>query len=786
MLLLKKIFRDLKTNKAANIAAITLIMIAIMIFTMMSNVNEMLKYSKDEFYNQTKFADIFTEVRSIPIEKIRYLESIEAIEAVQARLVKDFVIKEKENQKKVESKYIRIFAGGDTLCTYIVEEGRFPQNQSEIVIDPKFAEANSLKPGDSIEIISNGEIHKISIVGIGRSSENIFTTKNPTDIFPDPLNFGIGYTNYEYMRNILGNDSYNNIVFSLKDGYDYEDAKQDISSNLKPYGLIIQVEGKNQFSNAMMTQELNSLQAVSKSMPMIFLIIASAVVYIMLRRLVELQRGQIGILKAFGFSDIQILNHYILYVSIMAFIGSLIGALLGNYISSLLMKLYEQFFNMPFVVGKTNLKYIFISLIMALIFSVVTGYLGAREAISLLPSEAMRPKGPREFSKKLAIENSILFMNTLTMTGKIGLRNLGRNKSRGFFIAIGVAFTISICAVPWTMIGTVYPMMYDRYDYVERYDLKMKLNTFMDANNMLNEVSLEGVKKVESLIEVPVVFRKEHLEKESIIVGIDFEGSLYTPVDKNKDLVILNEGELSITPNIAEAIKAKPGDYVYVKSPYFKNQDEEVKLLVSNIEEQLMGSNGYMRIEDAADMLGSKGVANAVIVSAEPDKLIDIKEKYIESPYAENLNTTSKLIEMMEEMMGMTYAQIIYLGVIAIATGFAIIYNSTITIISEREREMTSMMVIGMSEREVFDIISFEQWVLSFIGMIIAIPLTKLMLVGIVNAVDTDMYSMPSNFDFRFYLIAVLISVIAIIVGQLAAYRKIKRLNLVDALKSNE
>ncbi len=786
MLLLKKIFRDLKTNKAANIAAIILVMISIMIFTMMSNVNEMLRYSKDQFYIQTKFADVFVDLRSISKEKVKYLEDIDGVEVIQPRIVKDFVIKEKDRQKKLESKYLRIFAGGDKLCTYLVEEGRYPIENSEIVIDPKFAKANGIVLGDKLSIISNGEIYDLSIVGIGRSAENIFTTKNASDIMPDPESFGIGYTDFEFMNKILGNDSYNSIVFSLKSGYTYEDVKQDITLRLNSYGIISQVEAKNQMSNAMMTQELDSLRAISKSLPMIFLIIASAVVYIMLRRLVELQRGQIGILKAFGFSDVQILNHYILYVLIMAFIGALIGALIGNYISNLLMILYEQFFNMPFILGKSSLKYIFLSLLMALIFSIFTGFFGAKEAISLSPSEAMRPKGPRVFSKKLAIENSKLIMNSLSMTGKIGLRNLGRNKSRGFFIAMGVAFTVSICAVPWTMIGTVYPMIYDRYDYVELYDLKIKLNSFREKDLILNEIFAEDIKKAEALIELPVVFRKANLKKESIIVGIDFEGALYTPVNDKKIPIKLNKGELAITPNIAEDIGAVVGDYVYIKSPYFRDKEYEEKLLVSHIEPQLMGSNGYMRIEDIASILGNKDIANGIILSAEDEVMLSIKDKYIESPYVESLNSTGSFIRMMEEMMWMTLIQIIYLGIVAIATGFAIIYNSTITIISERERELTSMMVIGMSEKEVFDIVSFEQWTLSFLGMFIAIPLTKAMLTAIVNVVDTDMYSMPSNFDIRFYFIAVIIAIIAIIMGQLAAYRKIKKLNLVDALKSNE
>lgn len=786
MLLLKKIFRDLRTNKAANIAATILISIALMIFSLMSNVDETLNFSKDKFYNETKFADVFVEVRGYPKERIKFLENIEGIEKVQGRIVRDFVINEEGAPEKIESKYLRIFAGGDSLCTYLIESGKPPSSDAEIVIDPNFAAANNLNAGDDIEIILNGKLSKLRVVGIGRSSENIFTTRISSDIFPDPELFGVGYTNLDIMGELSGEGIYNNIVFKLKQGYEYEDVKDQISSMLKSYGIISQLEAKNQQSNAFMDQELDSITAISRTMPMMFLLIAAAIVYIMLKRLVELQRGQIGILKAFGFSDFQIALHYILYVGMMAVPGAIIGSLAGTFISKALIVIYEQFFNMPFISGEANLKYILISILMAIIFSVITGFFGGREALKLLPAEAMRPKGPTQFTKKLRIEKIGFIMDSLTMTGKIGLRNLGRNKSRGFFIAIGVAFTVGICAVPWTMMGQMLPMIYERYDYVEKYDLKIQLSGFRDTRSILSEIDREDIKKSEALIEVPVTFRKDNLKKDSIMVGIEPDGLLYTPVNSKKEKIVIEEDQLFITQNIAEAINAKVGDYIYISSPFAKDPDEEIKIMVAFIENQLIGSNGYMEIGSLSDMLRHKRSANEIIISADEEKLIEIKEKYIDSPYISSISVSDSLLEKLQEMMSMVLIEIRYLGVIAIVTGFAIIYNSTITVISEREREMTSMMVVGMSEREVFNIVSFEQWILSVFGMILGAPLTKVMLTALMNAVDTDLYMMPSKFDIRFYLMAILVTIIAIILGQMAAYKKIIRLNLVDALKSNE
>ncbi|MGB5824201.1 MAG: FtsX-like permease family protein [Proteocatella sp.] len=785
MLLVKKIFRDLRTNKGANIAATVLISISFMIFSLMSNIDETLTFSKEQFYQETKFADVFVEVRGYPKERIKLLEKIEGVETVQGRIVEDFIINE-EDKNQIESKYLRIFAGGESLCTYVVESGKYPTQDREIVIDPNFAKENNINIGEEIEIILNGELSKLKVVGIGRSSENIFTTRKSSDIFPDPKMFGVGYTNIDVMGGISGGGIYNNIIFKLKKGYEYDQVKDEISSILKPYGVTSQLEAKDQQSNAYMAQELDSIKAISTSMPMMFLSIASAIVYIMLKRLVELQRGQIGILKAFGFSDFQISFHYILYVCIMSVSGAIIGSLSGTALSRVLMGVYEQFFNMPFILGKANLKYIVISMLMAVIFGIVTGFLGGKEALKLSPAEAMRPKGPVGFSKKLKIEKLKFIMDCLTMTGRIGLRNLGRNKSRGIFIIIGVSFTVAICSVPWTMMGQMLPMIYERYDYVEKYDLKIQLDGFRDIRSILSQIDSENVKKSEALIEVPATFRKANLKKDSIMVGVESDGLLYTPVNSKKEKLPISDGQLFITLNIANKLDVKVGDYVYVSSPMAKDPDEETKIMVSFIEEQLIGSNGYMNIESVSNLLGYKGSANEIVISAEDEKLLKIKDKYIDSPYITSITISDSLLKMFQEMMSLVVIEIGYLGIIAIVTGFAIIYNSTITVISEREREMTSMMVIGMSEREVFDIVSFEQWILSIFGMLLGAPLTKILLVSMAKAVETDLFTMPSNFDIRFYLISILVTVIAIILGQVAAYRKIKRLNLVDALKSNE
>lgn len=789
MILFKKTFRDLKINKAANIAATILIGISLMIYAMMSNVNESLNISKDEFYKETKFADVFADVRGYPRDRISSLENIDGVGEIQGRISKDFVVYENnKNGKKtnIESKYLRILGSGDNLCTYIIESGRAPKNNFEVVLDPKFAQANNYNIGDKIQIINSGKITDITITGIGRGAENIFAMRAVSDMMPDYNTFGVAYTNIEVMDSLLGEANYNSIVFSLEEKYSFQNIKSNLEDILKPYGIINLIEAEDQTSNAFLIQELESITKMSKVMPMMFLLVSGAIVYIMLKRMVEMQRNQIGILKAFGFSDFQITINYIGYVGIMGFVGALTGSILGTSISGFMMDMYSEFFNMPFILGKADVKYILLSIAIGLVFSTVTGILGGREALILAPSEAMRPKGPTEFNKKMKIEEVGFIKNSLTMTGKIGLRNIGRNKGRAIFIVMGVSFTAAICAMPWNMVAEMLPMLYDRYEYVEKYDLKISLNSFVNKHTAVGLLENENIKKVEAIVEIPVKLRKENMEKSTMMIGVPTDSMLYTPVDSKNNKITMKEGQVIITNNIAEEIGAKVGDEIFISSPMAKYPNDEKSITISSIEMQLVGTNGYMEIETLSDIFGFKGGANTLILAADELSAIKIKEKYVDSPTVNSITIADSLLQKIESMMSLMIIMIVYMGIIAIITGFAIIYNSTITVISEREREMTSMMVVGMSEREVFDIISFEQWVLSLLGIVLGAPLTKLMLVSVMKLVDADLFSMPANFDFKIYILSIGITVISIAIGQFAAFKKIKKLNLVDALKSNE
>ena len=124
--------------------------------------------------------------------------------------------------------------------------------------------------------------------------------------------------------------------------------------------------------------------------------------------------------------------------------------------------------------------------------------------------------------------------------------------------------------------------------------------------------------------------------------------------------------------------------------------------------------------------------------------------------------------------------------ILGVIIGFAIIYNISITTVSERNRELASMMVLGMTPREVLSVITFEQWFISIFAMLAGIPLTKIFLISMNQLINSDFYSMPTNLNSTGILAGFFVTIACIRIAQLASARRIKRLSIVGALKANE
>lgn len=785
-MLWKKLCRDLKENKGAYIACIVIIAMGLMIFTAFSMVVDNLRMSQQGFYQNQNFADGFIEVQACPFSKIKNLELIDGIKEIQGRLVKDVRLLAPGREDNV---YLRLIsldpAQANPINGMLLLQGR-PLNQKDahIWVDNMYFAANNLQLNDQLAVITGGKKRELQVVGMGQSPEFIYALRTAADMFPTPENFGIGFVSQETMESLFPQEqAYNDLVFTLETGADFDVIKEKLTAELKPYGLTALYPRDDQISHLLLTMELDSLGSMARALPVMFLLIAAMILYIVLKRLTEQQRGQIGILKALGYTQGEIIIHYLFYAVLVGLVGGIIGVISGVFLLQPLMALFKVFFNMPSAAGSFTFSYLFFGVLLSLGFSLFAGYQGCKKVLALEPALAMLPPAP-PIGKKVLLEKVKLIWNMLTAQSMIAVRNISRSKGRSVFIFIGIMLCFAISSFTWSMNDLYQKMLFDQYEAVEVYDVKVTLARPLAAKGAAGELAgFPGVGRVETMAEVPVTLKNKWLQQDITMMGIPRESQLYNIVDEDENKVSLPQTGVVLSQRLAALLQADIGTTLNVASPMMKEaQDKQVKVV--GIVPQYVGMNAYLSLNAVQDMLGQGELATSIMLNIEPENIAQFKEKYIQSDLIAGIDEKQERLEKMEEMMA-TYGSMIFIYmIIGVVIGFAIIYISSIITVSERNRELASMMVLGLTTREVLSVITFEQWFIGIPAMVAGIPLAKLMLLGMSQMVQSDVFTMPVAIPFSSFITGCLITCISIWLAQKAATRKMSSLNLVEVLKS--
>lgn len=789
-MLRRKMLRDLWESKGAYIACMIIIVIGLTVFTSYSIVMDNLLLSKDNFYREQNFAEGFIEIQGMPKSKLEELKrDFTELDILQGRIVKDARVLIPGRDDNTYLRLVSLDADQERILNDVQLIQGVPLNSKEqnVWIDNKFFEANNLELNQELEVIVAGEKINLRVAGMGRNPEFIFAMRNADELFPDPKSFGIAYIPLEVLQKLLGNgDSINSVVFTLKPGARFADIEEKLKAELERYGLKSLAARKDQVSNLMLEAELKQLQGVSKSLPTLFLAISSMILFITLKRMIERQRGQIGILKALGYTQREILFHYLSYALLIGILGGFLGCLAGTLLSYSFTALYQIYFNMPGLEGKFTLRYFFWGMLLSVVFALFAGYRGSKGALDLEPAEAMRPPAPLT-GKEALLERTKIFWNMLTVQGRMAIRNISRYPGRTIFVFLGMMFTFTLLGLPWAFKTLSDEMIVDQYAKVQTYNVKISLSEPLAADTIERELArYPGVKVLESMVEIPVTMQNNWHKKDVVIIGLQAKSQLYHILDsKGRELQPPKEGVL-LSERIADILDVDVGSTIRVTSPLFSEPDEGKEIFVTAIVPQYLGMNGYMEINNLQDLVGQGPLCTGIMLDMEKDSIPRLQEDYKHSTRISGIETSTKMLEMFEELMGSFYAAIVVMVFMGMVTGFAIIYNSALVTLSERSRDLATMMVLGMTPREVLSVITFEQWFIGLFAMLTGIPLTRLFMAGMAHSFNNDLYSMPTNVQPSSYAIAMVFTILSIWIAQQIAARKIRQLDLVEVLKARE
>jgi putative ABC transport system permease protein len=776
------LLRMIGHSKGQFLAVLTIIILGIATYTGMDMTSVNMNSTVNAYYQENGFPDLFLQTVAVPAREVKKLKGIDGVKEAMGRITADVpMITDNENER-INLRLVTTKGDRDELSRSTLLEGKMMSaDRNEAMLIEQFADARGIEPDDEISVQVGGVQRTLEVTGIVANPEYIYMMENAQTFIADDKHFGVCYVSEDFGREaarLFG--SYNEILISYEEGVDEDSLIDDVEDVLDVYGIEQTVKKKDQLSNSMIDHELVELDSMSGSLPVVFLLAAGLILMMMLSRMVKKERIKIGVLKAMGYRNSQVLLHYVKYALLAGVSGGAGGAALGMAVAGGMTRMYLDYFHIPLLRAEFSYAYLFYSILIAAIICALSGLIGARGVLKIAPADSMHSEPPKS-GKRILLEKFPFFWKRLSFSQKMVGKNIFRSKKRTAFVLTGIALTYAMMLFSVTMPDVMHRLMNEHFTEFQKMDYNIGFRTPVPRDTARDMEHLIQAGYIEGKLEYPFELANGNKKKSVSVIGLERNTNFYSLHDADGVKTEIPRHGMLITENLAKALDVGKGDLVQIKS-YIPNRDD-VYLQVKGVIKQTLGMNAYMDICAMGETLLEKHVINGVYADSEDP---DINEKLNRASNVASVMSTSDIRAAYDEFMTMvnlfTGTMVVFSGIL----GFSIVYNATIVSLGEREMEFSSLRVLGFGKTEIFFMILRENSVIMVPGLILGIPLGNLLAAYSTGIYSTDIYTLDMSPTRYALIMAGVYTAGFALLAQLATYRKIKKLDFLQALKNRE
>ncbi len=703
-----KLMRDLRRLWAQALAIALVMAGGVSTVILAVGSHHSLDETRIAYYERYNFADVFAQVRRAPNDVIRRIEGIPGVAMLEPRIAQLGLLDIENFREPATGQFISLPEKREQVLNRLyMRSGRTPDvaSEHEVVVNESFANAHGFTLGSRFAAILNGRKRSLTIVGTALSPEFIYAV-GPGDIMPDNRRYGIIWMSERALAGAFNlKDGFSNVAVKLVPGASEAEVIRRLDDMLEPYGGRAAYGRKDQTSHAWIEHELDMLNNMSRTLPPIFILVAAFLVNLTLGRLVALEREQIGLLKALGYTSRAVAVHYLKFVLIIAVIGIAIGSLVGTWLGSYVTQLFGDFFRFPFLIFSRDGSTYLIGGVLSLLAATVGAIRALREVVELPPAVAMQPPAPARYSHFLPGRwslNRVVRQPTVMM-----LRNIGRHPLRTAFTLIGISMATGILVVSLFTRDTMENLINVTYFLADRQDATISFGERRAADVVYDVQHLPGVLAVQPSREVPVRIRRGSVERRILLSGKPKGADLSRIIDANLHPVVLPEEGLAISGMLAQVLGVKVGDEVEVD--LLEGQKRTVTIPVAATVEDYFGIRGMMDATALQRLMRETPAANSVHVSVDRSFLDAFYAKIKSVPLISGLALQQTSLVNFREAVALliTTMASIYAGLAAVIA-FGVVYNSARISLSERARDLASLRVLGFTRGEVLRILLLE------------------------------------------------------------------------------
>ena len=782
----QKLLRDIWNIKGQMSAIIMVMAAGIAVYIITFGVIDSLKLTRDTYYDRYQFADVFASLKRAPESVKQRIVEIPGVSAVETRVTFGITLQMESLNEPATGKLISIPDGNKPLLNNLyLRKGRmlYPNEEDAVVADESFFIAHQLNLGDKISVISNGHRRKLKIVGVVLSPEYVYSIA-PGALMPDGKRFGVFWMSRRSLEasvNMKG--AFNNVSIKTDRNANVEAIQEQLDQILKPYGGLISYARDEQISNFFVENELKQLNSMGTIAPIIFLSVAAFLINVVMSRQIATQREQIGMLKAVGYKDSEILFHYLKMVLIITGFGALIGLIVGAWLGSGMTRMYTEFFHFPILKYSFSIEVMIFSVFFCTIAAIAGTLISIRRAASLPPAEAMRPESPAEFKEsileKLGVHKRLSFLSRMI------LRQIERRPIRALFSTLGMSLSLSILVFSLFLNDSMSHLLDVQYDETQREDINF---SFIEARpyRALEEIkALPGVLAVEPIRNIAALLKFKHYKKRSSVTGLIENADLRRVIDSELKPVKMPKRGLVLSKKLAEILHIEVGELLTVEVLVEKRP--VLKIPVVAITQQYIGTGAFMEIRALNNLLDEPAKVSAATILIDQNEGSVLYKKLKEIPAIIGLNIVSVLRQIFDDVMAENLLKMVAVNIsFASIISFGVIYNTSRIALSERGRELASLRVLGLTRREVAYILFGELGLITLVSLPLGIFIGNLLASGMTSSMESELFRIPFYIKNSTYGYSVLIVLISTIISFFLVWRQVDQIDLVSAQKGVE
>ena len=749
--------RDIRKHKTQFLSIFLMAFLGVFVFAGVGGESVGLEVNSNTYYNDTNLADGWIYSANLDEKFLDEVYLLGPTTQMERQLVVDSVA-DFSNDPEITLHFVE----NNTISKFYLIEGEpLDVNDSDGVwLDKSFADAKNLNVGDNITFEFNGFNIEKEIKGLGYSPEYVYHASK-SSVIPDFSKIGFAYMGYKAFPSEIVPYNVLNVKF---DGT--PETFGDLLSEKLDGKYNSFVEKSEHSSVSQFSEEMDQHQMMAGIFPVVFILIAMLILLTTMTRIIAHQRTQIGILKACGFKDKSIMFHYISYGFWLVLAGSVLGLIIGPMtLPKLFYPSMSSTYILPSWTPSWSMDFVYVALAMV-IMSVLVSYYAVKSIFNEKPADTIRPKVPKVSSSGLI--EKLGFFKHLSFNTRWNYRDAKRNKFRALMTIIGVIGCTALLVSAFGMYDGMNDLKEWEFNQINHYDSKLVIDdeaSISEIDDVADEV--DGDKIMEGAIEI----ESGSVKKSGSLLVLNHT-DLVTPTDYDWNKIEIRDDEVSISQKMADMLGVNVGDTI---KWHIMGSDKWIKTKIDKIHADPT-SQGLIMSTDKLEDLDLNYTPTSIVTAQHVDK------NYSAIKTANSMkDMTSSWDELTEAMWLLIYILIFFASLLAVV----VLYNLGLLSFTEIEREIATLKVLGFKTGALRKLLLTQNLWFTTIGLLLGVPVGFYILKIMWESSGDSFYILPSVTLTNFAITAIITFALSIFVNLMFS-RKIKKLDMVESLKSGE